>query len=163
MPRGRGGKRDGVIGKNYANRTDLQGQNVVAAQPQNQPGQIMAAKAAGGQAYGAAGAQEAAMKAVPVANTALPTATTSQGQPTARGGRTLTPLTEPVDPSISLFHGMDNVSGGGGSEALIQPLQNTDQVRALALLDQLPDEYLTPQINMIKTYLRAQADNGLMQ
>ena len=162
MPRGRGGKRDGVVGKNYANRTDLQGQNVVAAQPQNQPGQIMAAKAAGGQAYGAAGAQEAAMKAIPIANTGTPTATGGASQ-SAPQRPPLTRLTEPVDPSISLFHGMDNVAGGGGSEALIQPLQNTDQVRALALLDQLPDEYMTPQINMIKTYLRAQADNGLMQ
>ena len=164
MPRGRGGKRDGVVGKNYANRTDLQGQNVVSAQPQNQPGVKLANQTATGQPYGAATAQKNAMDAVPIQNTGVPTPSATGGSATPAPQNTpLTPLTAPGDPNTSLFHGMDAVPGGAGSEAMIKPLQNTDQIRALALLDQLPAEYLSPQINMIKNYLRAQGDNGLMQ
>ena len=96
MPRG--GKRDGITGRGYANRTDLRGQNVVAAQPQNQPGQKMAAVAASGQAYGAAGAQEAAMKAVPIANQGGPTVALGAGGDQGQG-RT----SAPAQPLTSLF------------------------------------------------------------
>lgn len=163
MPRGRGGKRDGVVGRNYANRTDLQGQNVVAAQPQNQPGQKMAAQAASGQPYGAAKAQIDAQKAVPVASQAGPVAPateTAQGAPVRRAP--LTPLTAPGDPNESLFHGMDKVPGGGGSEALFQMPDQNLTMTALGLLDSLGDN-VSPQVAMIKNYLRAQANNGILQ
>ena len=96
MARGRGGPRDGVTGRNYANRTDLRGANVVAAQPQNQPGQKMAAQAASGQAYGAASAQMAAQKALPIANQSVanvPQAQAPQGQPMAQPNQPSAPLT----------------------------------------------------------------------
>ena len=162
MPRGRGGKRDGVVGRNYANRTDLQGQNVVAAQPQNQPGQKMAAQAASGQPYGAAKAQIDAQKAVPVASQAGPVAPTGGASAPAPQRAPLTPLTAPGDPNESLFHGMDKVPGGGGSEALVQMPDQNLTMTALGLLDSLGDN-VSPQVAMIKNYLRAQANNGILQ
>lgn len=157
MPRGRGGKRDGVVGKNYANRTDLQGQNVVAAQPQNQPGVKLANQTATGQPYGAAAAQKAAMDAVPIQNTGTPTAapaTTAQPAPSAP----LTPLDAPGDPNQSLFHGMDSVAGGAGSEAMLQAMPISPADQALALLNTLGDN-VSPQIQYIRTYLTHQAQN----
>ena len=162
MPRGRGGKRDGVVGRNYANRTDLQGQNVVAAQPQNQPGQKMAAQAASGQPYGAAKTQIDAQKAVPVASQAGPVTPTGGASAPAPQRAPLTPLTAPGDPNESLFHGMDKVPGGGGSEALIQMPDQNLTMTALGLLDSLGDN-VSPQVAMIKSYLRAQANNGILQ
>jgi hypothetical protein len=160
MARGRGGARDGKVGKAYQNRTDLQGQNVVAAQPQNQPGQKMAAQAASGQAYGAAGEQLAAQRAVPIANPGTPAPAAPQGQSAQRAP--LTPLNAPSDSGQSLFHGMDNVAGGGGSEALIPSPDQNLTMAALGLLDSLGDD-VTPQVTMIKNYLRAQANNGILQ
>lgn len=87
----------------------------------------------------------------------------SQGAPANQVQRPpLTPLNAPGDTNQSLFHGMDSVSGGGGSEALIQmPDQNLTLI-ALGLLDSLGDN-VSPQVTMIKNYLRAQADNGILQ
>ena len=161
MARGRGGARDGKVGKAYQNRTDLQGQNVVAAQPQNQPGQKMAARAASGQAYGAAGAQMAAQEALPIQNTGTPSATGGASQP-APQRKPLTALNAPGDPNQSLFNGMDSVAGGGGSEALIPSIDQQLSMSALGLLDSLGDN-VSPQVTMIKNYLRAQANNGIMQ
>jgi hypothetical protein len=159
MPRGRGGKRDGVVGKNYANRTDLQGQNVVSAQPQNQPGVKLANATATGQPYGAATAQENAMKALPIQNTGMPAVTTPEGQPTPRGQQTLTPLDAPGDPNQSLFHGMDNIPGGAGSEALAPTFQADVAIKALGLLNQLGSD-ISPQVALAKDYLNARAANG---
>lgn len=120
MPRGRGGKRDGVVGKNYSNRTDLQGQNVVSAQPQNQPGVKLATQAATGQPYGAATAQENAMKAVPIANTGTPTSAqpqqTEPAMPAPRTDRAITPLYAPTErPDEAITTGIDMGSGLGSS------------------------------------------------
>lgn len=161
MPRGRGGARDGKIGKAYQNRTDLQGQNVVAAQPQNQPGQKMKAQAASGQAYGAAKAQLDSQKALSIQNTGQPTPPPIQGQPAPKRAP-LTALNAPGDPNQSLFNGMDNIPGGGGSEALIPQMDQQLSMTALGLLDSLGDN-VSPQVTMIKNYLRAQANNGIMQ
>jgi hypothetical protein len=161
MPRGRGGARDGKIGKAYQNRTDLQGQNVVAAQPQNQPGQKMKAQAASGQAYGAAKAQLDSQKALSIQNTGQPTPPPTQGQPAPKRAP-LTALNAPGDPNQSLFNGMDNIPGGGGSEALIPQMDQQLSMTALGLLDSLGDN-VSPQVTMIKNYLRAQANNGIMQ
>jgi len=162
LPRGRGGKRDGKVGRNYANRTDLQGQNVVAAQPSNQPGQKLAAQAATGQPYGAAGAQLDAQKAVAMAGQPAPATETAQGAPVRPPRAPLTPLDAPGDQNQSLFHGMDSVPGGGGSEALIPQVDQQLTMTALGLLDSLGDD-VSPQVTMIKNYLRAQANNGVMQ
>lgn len=159
MPRGRGGKRDGVVGRNYANRTDLQGQNVVAAQPSNQPGAKLAAQAAPNQPYGAAKAQLDAQKALSMGSQPAP-AGMSAPAPAPRAP--LTPLTAPGDPNESLFNGMDSVAGGGGSEALIQSPDQNLTMTALGLLDSLGEE-VSPQVAMIKNYLRAQANNGILQ
>jgi hypothetical protein len=159
MPRGRGGQRDGVVGKNYANRTDLQGQNVVAAQPQNQPGVKLANQTATGQPYGAATAQANAMSALPIQNTGMPAVTTPQGQPTPRGKQTLSPLDAPDDPNQSLFHGMDSVAGGAGSEALAPTFQADVAIKALGLLNQLGSD-VSPQVALARDFLNARAANG---
>jgi hypothetical protein len=99
MPRG--GKRDGVSGRAYANRTDLHGQNVVAVQPPNQPGQKMAAQAASGQAYGAASAQLAAQKALPIANQPGPAATLGAGGDQGQGQAQQ--MQQPSTPLTPLF------------------------------------------------------------
>lgn len=158
MTRGRGGPRDGKVGKAYQNRTDLQGQNVVAAQPQNQPGQKMAAQAASGQAYGAAGAQMAAQKALPITNPGQPAPAMQQGQPPAAPP---TPLDQATDHGLPLHTGMD-MGGGAGSEAMIPSLNQNLTMTALGLLDSLGED-VSPQVSMIKNYLRAQANNGIMQ
>lgn len=157
MPRGRGGKRDGVVGKNYSNRTDLQGQNVVAAQPQNQPGAKLANQTATGQAYGAATAQKESMQALPIQNTGMPTVTTPQGGMTPRGEKVV-PLDAPGDPNQSLFHGMD-IPGGAGPEALITPFQADISIKALGLLNQLGSD-VSPQVALARDYLNARAANG---
>lgn len=120
MPRA-GGKRDGVIGRAYANRTDLRGQNVVAAQPSNQPGQKLAAQATSGQAYGSAKAQLDAQKALPIANQPGPPPGSDQGpgqalqqqqqrQPTT--GVPLTPLFSNTNfPNNPVTDGVPNSAG----------------------------------------------------
>ena len=159
MPRGRGGQRYGVVGKNYANRTDLQGQNVVAAQPQNQPGVKLANQTATGQPYGAATAQANAMSALPIQNTGMPApkVAPSQGAPTPQAP--LTPLDAPGDPNQSLFHGMDSVAGGSGSEALAPTFQADVAIKALGLLNQLGSD-VSPQVALARDYLNARAANG---
>jgi hypothetical protein len=157
MSRGRGGKRDGAVGKNYANRTDLQGQNVVSAQPQNQPGVKLANATATGQPYGAATAQENAMKAVPIVNTGTPTqATPAQSAP--EQSAPVTRLDAPGDPNQSLFHGMDNVAGGAGSEAMLAVTPPSPAAQALTLLNTLGDN-VSPQVQYIRTFLAHQAQN----
>ena len=158
MPRGRGGKRDGAIGKNYSNRTDLQGQNVVSAQPSNQPGKKMAAQAASGQAYGAATAQLNAQQALPIANAPaapnLGAVGDSTGQQTARGTRNLVPLNAPTDHGLPLNYGMP-----GTANAITPPLNTDVTVKALGLLNSLGDN-VSPQVAMIRSYLQANAANG---
>ena len=160
MARGRGGKRDGAIGKAYQNRTDLQGQNVVAAQPSNQPGQKLAAQAASGQAYGAAGEQIAAQKALPIQNTGTPNATGGAGQPMPQRAP-LTPLDAPTDHGLPLHTGLDKYDGAG-SEALIQTTPINPAAQALSLLNTLGDN-VSPQVAYIRAYLSAQTQNQMPQ
>jgi len=163
MPRGRGGARDGVVGRAYANRSDLRGQNVVAAQPQNQPGQKMAIQAASGQAYGAASAQKAAQSAVPIANQSMPMAQAPAPQNAPQGAPTapVVPLNAPTDHGLPITHGMD-IGPGAGSEAMIQPLKPDIAIQALGLLNTLGDN-VSPQVAMIRNYLQANATNGATQ
>lgn len=156
MPRA-GGKRDGVVGRKYQNRTDLQGQNVVAAQPSNQPGQKMVAQAASGQAYGAAGAQLAAQKAVPIANQPGPVVS-APGQASTPAPIAPTPLDAPTDHGLPLTHGMD-IGPGAGSEALPQTFDAGITIKALGLLNSLGSD-VSPQVAMIRSYLQASAANG---
>ena len=161
MPRGRGGARDGVVGRAYANRSDLRGQNVVAAQPQNQPGQKMAIQAASGQAYGAASAQKAAQSAVPIANQSMPMTQGSapQGAPQGAPASPVVPLNAPTDHGLPITHGMD-MGPGAGSEAMAPaPMKNDVSIQALALLNTLGDN-VSPQVAMIRNYLEASASNG---
>ena len=160
MARGRGGPRDGVTGRNYANRADLRGANVVAAQPQNQPGQKMAAQAASGQPYGAASAQMAAQKALPIANPGTPAPTAPQGQPAPQRAP-LTPLDAPTTHGLPLHTGLDKYDGAG-SEALIQPTPNDPAAQALSLLNTLGDN-VSPQVAYIRTYLATQTKNQMPQ
>lgn len=125
MPRGRGGQRDGVAGKAYQNRSDLRGQNVVAAQPQNQPGAKLAVQAATGQPYGAAGAQKAAQQAIPMGTPSLPQPQSApvqgmqpdQGQPSAPLTSLFAPTQKPNEPVTA---GVAN-SPGVGPDALNIP------------------------------------------
>jgi len=164
MARGRGGPRDGVIGRNYANRADLRGANVVAAQPQNQPGQKIAAQAVSGQAYGAASAQIADQKALPIANPGTPISAAPQGQSAPQGQigspfDGLTPLNAPGDKNQSLFHGMDTQAGGGGSEALQPTFDALVTTKAAALLNSLGSD-VSPEVAKTRDWLNANAANG---
>ena len=94
-------------------------------------------------------------KTLPAATAPAPTSAPAPRAP-------LTPLTAPGDPNESLFNGMDSVPGGGGSEALIQSPDQNLTMTALGLLDSLGEE-VSPQVAMIKNYLRAQANNGILQ
>lgn len=158
MPRGRGGKRDGVVGKNYANRTDLQGQNVVAAQPQNQPGAKLANQTATGQAYGAATAQKEAMQALPIANTGSPAMAQAPQAGTSAPSAPLTPLDAPTDHGLPITHGLP-IGPGAGPEALITPFQADISIKALGLLNQLGSD-VSPQVALARDYLNARAANG---
>ena len=128
----RGGSRNGTPGKAYANRTDMGGQNVVQAKPSNQPGAKLAVQAATGQAYGAAGAQKAAQKVIPMASApGLPQPQNApvpgmESQPSAP----LTSLFAPTqNPSEPVTAGVAN-SPGVGPEALNLPDPATQQYQS---------------------------------
>lgn len=108
MPRG--GRRTGIPGTNYSNRTDLQ-----------------SVKAAPGQAYGVRGVQEAAQKVVPMAGATSPgpsttssTGPSTSGMPAMLGGPPpglLTPLDAPTErPDEPITAGMA-MGPGAGPEA----------------------------------------------
>jgi hypothetical protein len=139
----------------------LQGQNVVAAQRQNQPGVKLANQTATGQPYGAATAQSNAMSALPIQNTGMPTVTTPQGGMTPRGEKVV-PLDAPGDPNQSLFHGMDSVAGGSGSEAMLAVAPPSPAYQALTLLNSLGDN-VSAQVAYIRTVLAHQAQNQVPQ
>ena len=106
MPRG--GRRTGTPGASYSNRTDLQ-----SVKP-------MAPQAATGQAYGAAGAQLASQKVVPIARPATdampaPGASAAPAPPMALPG-SVTPLDAPsTRPGEPVTAGMDMGAGAGAS------------------------------------------------
>jgi len=162
MPRG--GKRDGVAGRKYANRADLRGANVVAAQPQNQPGAKMAIQAASGQAYGAATAQRNAQAAVPMASqpvAAVPQAQTQTAPQAPQGLQPMAPLNAPTTHGLPLMTGVD-AGAGAGSEALPQSYNADVTVKALGLLNSLGSN-VSPQVAMIRNYLQASSSNGIPQ
>lgn len=162
MPRGRGGKRDGVVGKAYQNRTDLNGANVVAAQPQNQPGAKLAKMAAPNQPYGAAKAQLDAQSQVSMGTPSTPPMQQAQPQNQQEQRAPLERLDAPGDPNGNLFDGMP-IGGGLGKEALMPAkLDNNLQMQVLGLLESLGTD-VSPQVNMVRNYLRAGANNGIMQ
>lgn len=139
MPRGRA----------YSQRVDLAGPKT-----QKQPGQKIAIKAASDQAYGVAGAQLAAQKALPIAAQPGPAATLGAGGDQGQGRIAPAPVTVPLDSptthGLPITHGMDT----------IQPSLDTNiTIKALGLLNSLGDE-ISPQVAMIKSYLQAQAGNG---
>ena len=151
MPRG--GARNGTQGKGYSNRTDLGGQNVVSPRP-SATGQVPI-QAAPGQAYDAGAAQKASQAIVPMGGAPTGGAPTGVTQPSAP----LTPLDAPHNPDESLFHGMDNVAGGGGSEAMAPNFNTSVTIKATALLNSLGDN-VSPQVAKIRDYLNAAAANG---
>ena len=162
MPRG--GKRDGVAGRKYANRADLRGANVVAAQPQNQTGAKMAIQAASGQPYGAATAQKNAQAAVPVASqpvAAVPQAQT-QGAPQApQGLQPMAPLNAPTTHGLPLMTGVD-AGAGAGSEAIPKVLPFDPAAQALNLLNSLGDN-VSPQVAYVRNFLVHQTQNQIPQ
>ena len=167
MPRGRGGKVDGVIGKKYANRADLRGQNVVAAQPQNQPGQKMAAQAASGQTYGAATAQKNAQQAVPIVNTSVanvPQATAQGVQNKIQGNPLMgqvEPLNAPTNNGLPLMTGVD-AGSGEGSSALIPTIKFDPAAQELNLLNSLGDN-VSSQVAYVRNFLNHQTQNQIPQ
>ncbi len=134
MPRG--GKRTGKIGKTYGNRTDLN------------KGPTQSPQAAQSQQYGAAGAQLAAQKAVPLPNVSqvqvqrgpdgrIAGASVAAPQPQAPAGvppGTTTPLNAPTQlPNQPLTNGIPSGPGQGPSAlGLPDPQQGVlDQLRTL--------------------------------
>jgi len=171
--RGRGGARQGVTGKAYANRTDMNGANVVGPQGQNLNAGKIAATAVPGQPYGAAGAQLSAQKAVPMAATpspvqAAPAAPAQQGTPAPQGapqGQTpapVVPLNAPTTHGLPVTTGVGGNTPGAGPEVLAPTFNSNLQMQALNLLNQLGDN-ISPHVMMIKNTLQAGANNGLMQ
>ena len=174
MPRGRGGTLQGVTGKAYPNRTDMNGANVVGPQGQNLNTNKIAMTAVPGQAYGAAGAQLAAQKAVPMGATSNPiqTAPTSpvapapqsapQGAPQGQTLGSVVPLNAPTTHGLPVTTGVGGNTPGAGPEVLAPTFNSNLQMQALGLLKQLGDN-VSPHVMMIRNTLEAGANNGLMQ
>ena len=160
MPRGRGGQRQGVIGKAYANRTDLNGANVVAPKPLNPNNGQMPISTVPGQQYGAATAQRQAQQAVPMAGSSSPVQPAPIGQaPQANPLAGLTGLSEPTSHGLPIMTGLPQ-GAGAGPEAMMQTVQTTPAASALTLLNSLGDN-VSPQVNYIRTYLALQAENQM--
>ena len=161
MPRG--GKRDGVAGRKYANRADLRGANVVAAQPVNTSAKLPVATATG-QPYGAATAQKNAQAAVPIASqpvAAVPQAQT-QGAPQApQGLQPMAPLNAPTTHGLPLMTGVD-AGAGAGSEAIPKVLPFDPAAQALNLLNSLGDN-VSPQVAYVRNFLVHQTQNQIPQ
>ena len=153
MPRG--GSRNGNIGTQYANRSDLAG-----------PAKAATITAVPGQAYGAAGAQMAAQSAVPMANGNLnPAQGAGMGvgsvDPAAQSVSSgpapgeLGPLTGPsVRPNEPVTHGL-NVGPGAGSEVFAKP---NPLLTGLALLN-ASGMRLSPEIQAVQAALSASQAN----
>lgn len=169
MPRGRGGARQGTVGKAYANRTDMNGANVVGPQGQNLNAGKIAATAVPGQAYGAAGAQLAGQKAVPMAATSSPVQTpapAAQGAPAPQaspspmaGLQPVTPLDQPTDHGLPIMTGLPR-GNGAGPEAMPQTIQTNPAASALTLLNSLGDN-VSPQVAYVRNFLALQAENQM--
>ena len=166
--RGRGGARQGVTGKAYANRTDMNGANVVGPQGQNLNANKLAATAVPGQAYGSAGAQLAAQKAVPMGATSspiqsapvAPVASAQQGGASPMAGmQPVTPLAQPTTHGLPITTGLPT-GPGAGPEAMPQTIQTNPASSALTLLNSLGDN-VSPQVNYIRNYLALQAENQM--
>jgi hypothetical protein len=134
-----GGARQGTPGTPYQNRSDLQTQKPTAAT---------------GQAYGAAGAQLAAQKAVPIAGAAAGVPPAVQAAAAAQGPPPAPPdlyrATE--NPGQPVTHGLP-VGPGAGPEAL--PIQNaatTDPlaIQLRALYQKFPSQELADLLMDIK-------------
>jgi hypothetical protein len=163
VPRGRGGARQGVIGKGYQNRTDLNGANSVSPQPPA-PGR-QPITAVPGQQYGAATAQKNAQRLVPMSNTPLNNAPLniqlgggpqSAPQGTPPGG--LGDLTAQTDrPDEHLMTGV-NAGPGAGTEALTPMTTVSPVATALSLLNMLGDN-VSPQVAHVRNTLALQQQN----
>jgi hypothetical protein len=161
MPRGRGGQRQGVIGKAYANRSDLNGANVVAPKPLDPNNGKMPITAVPGQQYGAATAQKAAQQAVPMAGSPSPVTPTPAGQsaPQANPLANVTPLAQPTTHGLPITTGLPT-GPGAGPEVMPQTIQTNPASSALTLLNSL-GENVSPQVNYIRNYLALQAENQM--
>ena len=159
--RGRGGMRQGVTGKAYPNRTDMNGANVVGPQGQNLNANKIAMTAVPGQAYGAAGAQLAAQKAVPMGATSNPVQP-APAQTSAANGTPPAPaaLMGPVTPlNAPTTHGLPITTGLDG-QGMMQNLKFDPSQQALTLLNSLGDN-ISPQVAYIKNYLAMQTENQM--
>jgi hypothetical protein len=157
--------RQGVTGKAYPNRTDMNGANVVGPQGQNLNTNKIAMTAVPGQAYGAAGAQLAAQKAVPMGATSspiqpAPAAPAQQGGASPMAGmQPVTPLAQPTTHGLPITTGLPT-GPGAGPEAMPQTIQTNPASSALTLLNSLGDN-VSPQVNYIRNYLALQAENQM--
>lgn len=147
----RGGARNGRIGKNYTNRSDLNPAAPKALPPTAVPNQQ----------YGQAKAQLDAQKAAPMANGPLQTPIVPQlGQPQGPQPGSLGGLTDPTQrPNEHLMTGVA-AGPGAGPEALTPTLPVTPQMTALGLLNSLGDN-VSPFVAQIRDHLAAQAQNDM--
>ena len=148
MPRG--GARKGVVGKQYQNRADMRGANVVSAQPANTGAKLPVATATG-QPYGAATVQKNAQQTVAMAGTQTPTP-----QPVA-GGAPSAPMQPPTPLNAATDHGQHILTGMDG-QGMMQTIQTNPAQQALAQLNSLGDN-VSPQVAYIRNYLAMQAEN----
>lgn len=148
----RGGARNGRIGKNYTNRTDLNPAAPKALPPTAVPGQQ----------YGQAKAQLDAQKIAPMANAPLATPVVPQiGQPQPSGPQpgSLGGLTDPTQrPNEHLMTGVA-AGPGAGPEALMPTLPPDPANETLALLNTLSVK--SPAVQAVVDFLNKQAQNQM--
>ena len=161
MPRGRGGMRQGVTGKAYPNRTDMNGANVVGPQGQNLNTNKIAMTAVPGQAYGAAGAQLAGQKAVPMGATSNPVQSAPAQAPATNGAPPVPAA--PMGPVTALNaptnHGLPITTGLDG-QGMMPNLQFDPSQHALTLLNSLGSN-VSSQVTYIRDYLAMQTENQM--
>lgn len=164
LPRGRGGQRQGVTGKAYQNRTDLNGANVVSAQPVD-TGKKLPVATASGQPYGAATVQKNAQQQVGMAGTQTPTGSplvNAQPQPTGQPIAPVTPLDQPTTHGLPVTTGVGGNTPGAGTEALQPIIQFNPAAQALQLLNSLGDN-VSPQVEYVRNFLIKQTQNQMPQ
>lgn len=147
----RGGARTGRVGKNYANRTDLNPAAPKALPPTAVPNQQ----------YGQAKAQLDAQKIAPMANAPLPQGVPQPGTQVPQGPPpgSLGGLTDPTqNPNEHLMTGVA-AGPGAGPEALTPTLPSDPSAEALALLNTLTVK--SPAVQSIVDFLNHQAQNQM--
>ena len=112
VSRGRGGMRQGQVGKAYSNRTDLN------------PARAMLSETPRGGQYGSRKASEDARKMVPMGTTQVPNAPMAKATAPSPAMPRPVPLTEPTQfPEESIMAGTDNPLMNMGPDVMVDDMQ----------------------------------------